>query len=140
MGEARWELFSHKADMGIRGYGPNFETAFEQAGLALTAVLTDPQEITPQTQVQVVCEAPTLDMLFYDWINELVYAMAYQHLIFSRFHVKINQNALRGEAWGEPIDPAKHHLAVEVKGATFTELKAEETLDEGCLVQCVVDI
>jgi SHS2 domain-containing protein len=39
-----WEHFAHEADMGIRGIAPTLEQAFEQAALAMTAVVTDPAD------------------------------------------------------------------------------------------------
>ena len=39
MEAARWEHFEHEADMGVRGFGPTLATAFEQAALAMTAVV-----------------------------------------------------------------------------------------------------
>ncbi len=36
-----FELFSHKSDMGIRGFGNTMAEAFEQAGYAMTAMVTD---------------------------------------------------------------------------------------------------
>lgn len=141
----KWELFSHDADMGIRGIGASFEEAFEQAGLALTGVLIDPTQIKTDTLIHISCAAQNIDTLFYDWINELIYEMAYNHLIFGRFEVKIMQDhqgqmSLIGKAWGETIDPEKHQLAVEIKGATFTELKAEQNESGECVVQCIVDV
>ena len=38
---ARWEHFSHGADVGVRGFGISVEEAFEQAALALSAVVGD---------------------------------------------------------------------------------------------------
>jgi SHS2 domain-containing protein len=48
-----WEHFSHQADMGIRGQGASKEEAFEQAALALTAVITDLDKVEPLTSVTV---------------------------------------------------------------------------------------
>ncbi len=139
-----WELFSHKADMGIRGIGATFDKAFEQAGLALTGVMIDPTQVHEVKHVKVTCRAPNRDDLFYDWINELVFQMSTLNMIFSRYKVTIlnekNEFSLVGEAWGEKVNPKSHEIAVEVKGATFTELKAEKTQDGRCLVQCVVDV
>src|SRR5438552_18976922 len=36
-----WELFSHDADVGIRGFGSTVAEAFEGAALAVTAAITD---------------------------------------------------------------------------------------------------
>jgi SHS2 domain-containing protein len=30
-----WELFAHDADVGVRGFGPTREAAFEQGAIAL---------------------------------------------------------------------------------------------------------
>ncbi|MDI9636317.1 archease [Kamptonema cortianum] len=139
-----WELFSHKADMGIRGIAPTFEKAFEQAGFALTGVMIDPTQVHEVKHIKVTCRAPNRDALFYDWINELVFQMSTLNMIFSHYKVTIfnekNEFSFAGEAWGEKIDPKSHEIAVEVKGATFAELKTEETQDGRCLVQCVVDV
>ena len=44
-GEAGWEHFSHDADIGVRGWGQTLAQAFEQAALALTAVVTDAEVV-----------------------------------------------------------------------------------------------
>ena len=44
----RWEHFHHESDIGIRGFGSTREKAFEQAALALTAVITE-EEISPDS-------------------------------------------------------------------------------------------
>ena len=56
--EPRAVLFPHGADVGIRGVGPTCDTAFEQAALALTSVVTDPTRIASKEAVEVTCEAP----------------------------------------------------------------------------------
>jgi tRNA nucleotidyltransferase (CCA-adding enzyme) len=40
--EPHAELFPHGADVGVRGIGPTSDAAFEQAALALTSAVTDP--------------------------------------------------------------------------------------------------
>ena len=42
----RWEHFEHGADVGVRGIGPTPASAFEQAALALTAVITEPDAVS----------------------------------------------------------------------------------------------
>ena len=49
----KWEHFPHKADMGIRGMGPTKAAAFEQAALAMTAIITDLKKIEPENEVQI---------------------------------------------------------------------------------------
>jgi tRNA nucleotidyltransferase (CCA-adding enzyme) len=135
----RWEHYEHAADLGVRGFGPTQAQAFEQAALALTAAVTDPGAVRPLQRVEISCEAPDAELLLAGWLNALVYEMATRRMLFSRFSVDIHDMGLRGEAWGEPIDVARHHPAVEVKGATFTTLRVARH-DDGWVAQTVVDV
>jgi protein archease len=135
-----WEHFSHQADMGIRGRGHSKEEAFEQAALALMAVITL-EDVEPATRVTISCEDADIELLFAEWINVLVYEMATRKMLFSRFSVTLKgEHSLIGEAWGEPVDVAKHQPAVEVKGATYTALEVRQEADGSWVAQCVVDV
>jgi len=140
MSTARWEHFPHDADMGIRGYGASIDEAFAQTALALSAVITDPATIAPQTPVDIKATAPDQELLLVDWLNALVYEMATHKWLFSRFDVHIEDTTLEARAWGERVDVARHKPAVEVKGATYTELRVTRLDDGSWLAQCVVDV
>jgi tRNA nucleotidyltransferase (CCA-adding enzyme) len=136
-----WEHFSHQADMGIRGRGNSKEEAFEQAALALTAVITNLEDVEPAACVTFRCEDADIELLFAEWINALVYEMATRKMLFCRFSVTLkDEHSLIGEAWGEPVDIAKHQPAVEVKGATYTALEVRQEADGSWIAQCVVDV
>lgn len=140
MAAGRWEHFQHGADIGVRGIGVTREGAFEQAALAVTAVIARPAAIQPIQPVRVQCEAPDDELLLVDWLNALVYEMATRHMLFSRFEVTIEGDCLSATAWGEKIDVARHQPVVEVKGATYTQLKVERDDKGEWLAQCVVDV
>jgi SHS2 domain-containing protein len=134
-----WEHFEHQADMGIRGFGNNPEEAFEQAALAMSAIITDVSRIAPREEVTISCEEPDQELLLADWLNALVYEMATRRMLFSRFKVCIDNGRLKASAWGEATDVNRHQPAVEIKGATYTELAVEKSKDQW-LAQCVVDV
>jgi SHS2 domain-containing protein len=134
-----WEHYGHEADVGVRGIGSTKAEAFEQAALALTAVVTDPAAVEPCEHVSVQCEAPDDELLFAEWLNALVYEMATRRMLFSRFAVKLDGTRLAAEAWGEPVEAERHHPAVEVKGATYTTLRVAREGD-AWLAQTVVDV
>ncbi len=140
MTKKRWEHFPHQADIGVRGIGSSREEAFEQVAIALTAVITDPLEVTPDEEITVSCEAPDDELLLVDWLNALIYEMATRHLLFSRFEVRLGDHRLQGKAWGEAVDRTKHQPAVEVKGATYTALQVRQEAEGGWVAQCVVDV
>jgi len=135
-----WEHFPHQADMGVRGIGPTLAAAFEQAALAMTAVVTDPASVMASEAVDIRCEAPDQELLLVDWLNALILEMAARHLLFSRFEVHLDGQRLHATAWGEAVDLQKHQPAVEIKGATYTELKVGRNESGQWLAQCVVDV
>ena len=137
---ASWEHFHHEADIGVRGRGGSLAAAFEQAALALTAVITDPGEIRSEAEVVITCEAPSLDVLLVDWLNAVIYEMTTRSMLFGRFIVTIDGLRLTGKAIGEPVDRGRHEPVVEPKGATFTELQVERDAEGAWVAQCVVDV
>lgn len=76
MSDARYEHFPHGADVGVRGFGASPAEAFEQAALALTAAITDPQNVAAKDSAEIRCEGPDLEMLFVDFLNAVVYEMS----------------------------------------------------------------
>lgn len=140
MPEKSWEHLSHGADIGVRGIGASREEAFEQAALALTAVVTDPLAVTPREAVEISCEAPDEELLLVDWLNALIYEMAIRKMLFSRFEIQIDNGQLRAKAWGEKVDVTRHQPAVEVKGATLTALSVRRDASGAWQAQCVVDV
>ena len=135
-----WEHFAHGADIGVRGIGATRGEAFEQAALALTAVIVDPAAVAPNVAVEIRCEAPDDEMLLADWLNALIYEMATRNMLFGRFGVSLDDHALVAKAWGESLDRSRHRPAVEVKGATYTALSVARAATASWSAQCVVDV
>lgn len=134
-----WEDFPHGADVGIRGWGPTLEQAFEQAALALTGVLTD-ADIENRSSVEIECDAPDVEVLFVEWLNAIIYEMAVRNMIFGAFKVTINGLHLHGRMWGEPVDQTKHAPACEPKGATYTALRVAQGADGTWSAECIIDV
>lgn len=126
--------------MGIRGIGSTRDQAFEQAALAMTAVITDPTLVSAVEKVEITREAPDDELLLVDWLNALVYEMATRKLLFSHFEVHVKDHTLTARAFGEPMDTTKHHMAVEIKGATYTALRVAQESNGEWVAQCVVDV
>ncbi len=139
-GTARWEHFSHGADVGVRGIGTSREEAFEQAALAMIAVITDPRNVRPDKAVEIACEAPDDELLLVEWLNAVIYEIATRRMLWSRFTVRLEAHRLRATAWGEQTEPARHRPAVEVKGATYTNLSVKQDPSGAWVAQCVVDV
>ena len=140
MNEAYWEHRPHGADVGVRGIGRSKAEAFEQAGVALTAIVADPKSIAAKDAVDLSCTAPDDELLLVEWLNVLIYEMATRKMLFARFEVHIDDHKLTGTAWGEAIDLNRHEPGVEVKGATCTNLKVSHDESGRWSAQCVIDV
>jgi len=138
--EARWEHYEHGADVGVRGFGATMASAFEQAALALTAIVADPIDVAASDRVTLACEAPDSELLLADWLNAVIYEMATRGMLFSRYEVGMEGQRLSANAWGERVDPARHRPAVEPKGATYTTLRVARETDGTWVAQAVVDV
>jgi SHS2 domain-containing protein len=135
-----WQHFDHQADIGVHGSGPDLATAFEQAAVALTAVVTDPARVAADTSVSLTCSAPDPEFLLVDWLNAVIYEMATRKMLFREFSVTLADNSLQGTARGESVDVARHQPAAEPKGATFTGLRVHQDSAGTWHAQCVIDV
>jgi SHS2 domain-containing protein len=138
--QASCGTFAHGSDIGVRGKGPSLARAFEQVALALTSVVADPARVKPEQEVAIECSAHDHELLLLEWLDALIYEMATRRMLFSRFDVAIEEGRLRARAFGETVDVARHQPAVEVKGATCTELSVTRGEDGVWSAQCVVDV
>jgi SHS2 domain-containing protein len=66
--------------------------------------------------------------------------MAARRMLFARYRVRIEGGRLEGDAWGEPVDVARHRPAVEPKGATYTTLHVAHDEQGTWIAQTVVDV
>jgi SHS2 domain-containing protein len=135
-----FEVFEHTADLGLRIRAPDLPALFAEAGRALfAAIVEDVDAIRPQQAVDIRLNPEEPDLLLFDWLRELLYRFDVQHLVFSRFDVKLDENGLVGRADGEPFDPSRHIPLHEVKAITYHGLRVEKQGDDW-LAEVIVDI
>ncbi len=126
--------------MGVRGFGATREEAFQEAAAALVALTTELSEVSAAERVQVSVTAPDEEQLLVEWLDAVIYEMATRHMVFCRFEARIEGGRLEGTLWGERRDAQRHTAGVEVKGATFTELRVAEEGRGRWTAQCIVDV
>jgi SHS2 domain-containing protein len=61
-------------------------------------------------------------------------------MLFGKFEISIENGQLQAKAWGEKIDVKKHSPSVEVKAATYADLKVEQDKEGSWSVQCIIDV
>lgn len=139
----RFEYFDHPADVGIIGFGGSLEEAFEEGAKAMFQVMAEIDRVEPMAPKEVEVDASDEESLLIRWLNALLALKDLEHMFFSDFKVKIRHLhdalVLKGVALGETIDIQKHYPKVEVKAATYSQLRVERS-ESMFRVQCVVDV
>ena len=133
-----YELFEHKADIGIRGIGSSLEEAFAEAARAMVSVMIDIDKVIPIKPVEIKCNADNDEELFVEFLNKLLAEATINEMVFSKFIVQIRNHELTGTAKGEKLDPEKHEVKTEVKAATYSQLKIQR--NDKFVAQCIVDV
>ena len=138
--DAMHEFFEHTADLGLRVRAADLDTLFAEAAEALfEAIVEDLGTVVASRKVEVTLTGEDRDYLLFDWLKALLYHFDAEHLLLSRFEVEVDAHGLRGTAWGESLDRARHELGHEVKAITYHGLRVEPTPD-GWLAEVIVDI
>jgi SHS2 domain-containing protein len=135
-----YEIFEHTADMGIRVRADSLNALFADAARGLFSVLVANHDAVRTTkEMAFQLDGDNLEELFHDWLAELLSTFYTRRLAFAEFHVQVNPKRLTATARGEPIDPGRHEIEVEVKAVTWHALKVEQ-LPEGWLAEVIVDV
>ena len=135
-----YEYFEHTADLGIRVRAADLNGLFADAATALFAAVVDGLDtVRPDQRVEIAVDGTEVDYLLFDWLRDLLFRFDAEHLVLSKFDVRVSETGLRATAWGEPLDPARHVLSHEVKAITYHGLRVEREGD-GWVAEVIVDI
>lgn len=123
----KYEVFEHVSDIGLRIYGSSFNELLENAGLALFDQMADLSRVSSVDTFDVSAQGDTVEELFMAWMRELLYIFHGDGYLLKEFEVKeVSKEKVRGIAKGEKIDPDRHLVHGEVKGATYHRLEVKE--------------
>jgi SHS2 domain-containing protein len=135
-----YEIFEHTADVGIRARAGSLEELFADAARGLFSVMVeDLATVRTLEEVALQVSGDDVEELFHDWLAELLFTFCVRRLVLADFDVRFGLSELTATARGEPIDPSRHRLDVEVKAITWCGLKVQRQPD-GWLAEVVVDI
>jgi SHS2 domain-containing protein len=115
-----WDTFEHEADVGLIIRGRDGPELFAEAGLALFDLVCELDAVQERTRYPLAGKADAVEPLLVDWLNDLVYLFQARGVVCRRFEFPAwSETAYEGEAFGEPIDPARHSPRDLVKAATY---------------------
>jgi SHS2 domain-containing protein len=135
---SNFELIDHTADVGISAGGDTLNEAFAGAGEGLFSIMADLSKIVEKESREIVVEGPDIEGLLFNWINELLYLFEVEQMLFCRFTVgELTDNYMRATCFGDKYDPGIHSLKLEVKSATFHQLKVDRANNK---VSIILDV
>ena len=115
------------------------DALFETAALALTELMTDAATVEPRLERSVELKEESLDLLLVCWLQEILYLMDTEGLVFSVFEVRIEGAALQATLRGESFNPEVHPRKSDVKAVTYHHLEVA-THGDGWEARVILDI
>jgi len=80
-----------------------------------------------------------VETLLVSWLQELLYLLDTEDLVFGRFQVTLQEFLLEATAWGSVFDPKIHTMKTEIKAVTYHQLEVTKS-DQGWEAQVIFDI
>lgn len=140
-GRVVWRALPHTADAAFEVEAPDLPRLFEAAAAALFDLVVEIDKVaTDAVEARVEVEALDRETLLVAWLSALLSRAMVEGAVYGAFAVDaLEPQALRGRAWGEPLDPLRHGFRTEVKAVTYHELAIDE-IPEGYRARVLVDV
>ncbi len=132
------------ADIAFRAWGKNLEELFQAAGDATINVMIDNLEaIELKEQRTFSLENDQLDMLLFNFLQELIYYKDSEQLLLRSQQIKVEKKNVNHEltaiTQGEKLDSKRHQQRVDVKAVTLHRFQLEKT-NNGWTAMVILDI
>lgn len=133
-----------RADIAFRVRGKTLEDLFSTGARSLVAImLNDLDTIRPSVNISITCESKEIDLLYFDFLSELIYYKDSEKLLLLPEHIAIASSSdgytLEGSMRGDRIDKNCHVFTVDIKAVTLHNLLVEEK-DDGWSATAVLDV
>jgi SHS2 domain-containing protein len=127
----KFRTIEHTADIGIEVEASTLEELFSGAARAMFSLIVEEGTAGRSVERQVSLDASDLEELMFRWLNELVFLVSAERLVFSVFDVlEVRDDHLSALVRGGPLEEAGGGLELEIKAATYHELSVERRGEE----------
>jgi len=132
------------ADIAFEATGATLEEMFVSAGHATMQVMVgDLATIRQVETVQVELEQQGVEMLLFDFLNEIIFYKDARRLVLLPTEVTIvpsgDEMTLRAELRGETLDGGRHRMETDVKAVTLHRFSVKE-IEGGWQATVVLDV
>ena len=132
------------ADIAFEAVGRDLPELFRDAADATMNVMIDNLDaIEPRETRNIELSNEKIDMLLFDFLQELIYFKDAERLLLRTREVRIDERDqkcfLKAKAAGEPLDAVRHHQRADVKAVTLHDFSVEKE-DGGWKARVLLDI
>lgn len=122
-----YALLDHTADLGIRVWGVDIKTLFENAGKTLIHLMLRGKTAQNSKPKKISLSADDLADLMVRWLGEIHYLFEGERLVATSFDiVDIRPNNLEAILETVPFDPELHEILHEIKAVTYHQIEVVE--------------
>jgi SHS2 domain-containing protein len=119
------------ADVAIEVINVELSELFRDSGNALIkTMIENPEGIKPQINRLIVLKHDQLDLLLYNFLEQLLYYKDTEQLLLLATRIAITK---AGDEWelasslaGESLDPSRHQQRIDVKAVTLHQLSLHQ--------------
>ena len=130
------------ADCALVIDGASLDDLFETAAGALAELMVDPATVEARVARTIAIEAPSLDLLLYDWLAELIFLKDSEQVVMTETTVVVEPGTpcrLRAHCLGGLIERPRTVLRADPKAVTLHAF-ALEPRGDGWQARIVIDI
>ena len=132
------------ADIAFEATGHDLPELFSDAADATMNVMIDNLDaIEPRETRHIELSNDQIDMLLFDFLQELIYFKDAERLLLRARDVRIEERDeryfLKAEAAGERLDATRHHQRADVKAVTLHNFSVEKA-DDAWKARVLLDI
>lgn len=138
--ETTWSAreIEHTADVGFEVDAPTWPALLERAGLVVAAIIVALDGVAARETVRLEVAAGDREELLHDWL-QAVLVRVQGGFVPSEITVEASDTRLVATLRGEALDPRRHRVRGEVKGATWHGLSVAETAG-GLRARVILDV
>ncbi len=141
--KASRKYLEHTADILVQAEAPNLPELFYQCALAVEESQVNLDTVECVESKKITGENDKIDLLLFDFLDDLLFHKDSELLIFKKFDIKIEQKDgkyfLDCVAHGDKIDYSKHETDTEIKAITLHLFEVKQ-IEGGWWAQVLLDI
>ncbi|PKN73246.1 MAG: hypothetical protein CVU52_07280 [Deltaproteobacteria bacterium HGW-Deltaproteobacteria-10] len=138
----KYKVFDHTADIGCEISGKTRKELFANAVAALFDLMLERksgQGNAPITQ-SIAVEGNDLEDLLINFLREALFLFNGKKIVITGCHpVEINKQRIVVQFSGEPYDPQKHFMKMEIKAVTYHGLSIKR-INNGWRARVIFDV